>query len=194
MSSSLKFKKVYIDTKFMSPDSKSTSDFTIELPETMYFDNNSSVFYIDDVCLPHSWYTVEENLNNKLYLHLQKENPLQSWSIIATLTSNYYTGGSLATHLQNIMNSSIKGTGKPLPANSVLNPFTVTYITNTNKLEISMDPIAGGATQFNILTPKDLLSNHHGTFTESYNVKNPGDCNELIGNMEYNDQLYSTNA
>ena len=49
MSSSLKFKKVYIDTKFMTADSNSTSDFNIELPETMYFDNNSSVFYIDDV-------------------------------------------------------------------------------------------------------------------------------------------------
>ncbi len=36
MSSSLKFKKVYIDTKFMTPDSKSTNDFSVELPETMY--------------------------------------------------------------------------------------------------------------------------------------------------------------
>ena len=58
MSSTLKFKKVYIDTKFKTPDSKSTSDFSIELPETMYFDNNSSVFYIDDVCIPHNWYSI----------------------------------------------------------------------------------------------------------------------------------------
>jgi hypothetical protein len=178
----------------MTPDSKSTSDFSIELPETMYFDNNSSVFYIDVVCLPHSWYTVEENLNNKLYLHMQKENPVQRWSIIVSLTPNNYTGTSLASHLQAIMNSSIKGTGKPLPANSLLNPFTVVYIANTNKLEISMEPIAGGADQFNILTPTDLKTKHNNTFTESYNVTNPGDCNELIGNMEGHSKLYSTGA
>jgi len=194
MSSSLKFKKVYIDTKFMTPDSNSTSDFKIELPETIYFDNNSSVFYIDDICLPHSWYTVEENLNNKLYLHMQKENPVQRWSIIVSLTANNYTGASLASHLQTRMNSSIKGTGKPLPANSLLNPFTVAYIANTNKLEISMEPIAGGADQFNILTLTDLKNKHNNTFTESYNVMNPGDCNELIGNMEGDSKLYSTNA
>jgi len=194
MSSTLKFKKIYIDTKFMTPDSKSTSDFSIELPETMYFDNNSSVFYIDDVCLPHSWYTVEENLNNKLYLHMQKENPVQRWSIIVSLTANNYTGASLASHLQTRMNSSIKGTGKPLDAGSVLTPFTVAYIANTNKLEISFVPIPGGADQFNILTPTDLKTKHNNTFTESYNVTNPGDCNELIGNMEGDSKLYSTGS
>jgi hypothetical protein len=49
----------------MTPDSTSTSDFSIELPETMYFDNNSSVFYIDDFCLPRSWHTIIENINDE---------------------------------------------------------------------------------------------------------------------------------
>ncbi len=64
--SSIKFKKVYFDTKYKTSDSKSTSDFKVELPETMSFENNS-VFYVDDIAIPHSWYTVED-LNNKLYV------------------------------------------------------------------------------------------------------------------------------
>jgi len=191
MSSSLKFKKVYIDTKFMTVDSRSTSDFKIELPETMYFDNNSSVFYIDDICLPHSWYTVEQNLNDKLYLYIHKENPLQQWSLIVTLTPGNYTGTQLATHLSSIMNTSIKGTGKPLPTGSPTNPFTVTYRIDTNTLEISIDPITSVIYQFNILSPKDLKTKDLGVFTETYDVTNPRDCNELIGNLEKYNQLYS---
>ena len=41
MPSSLKYKKIYIDSKFRSPDSVSSSDFKIELPETMTFQENT---------------------------------------------------------------------------------------------------------------------------------------------------------
>ena len=100
MSSSLKFKKVYIDTKFMTADSRSTSDFNIELPETMYFDNNSSVFYIDDVCIPHSWHTVSENINDKLYLFVGPQNNLGGNPYIITLAYGNYTPYSLATEIE----------------------------------------------------------------------------------------------
>ena len=34
----LKLKKIYVDTKYKSINSKSTSDFSIQLPETIYMD------------------------------------------------------------------------------------------------------------------------------------------------------------
>ena len=37
MPSSLPYKKVYINSKFRTSDSNSSSDFKIELPETMSF-------------------------------------------------------------------------------------------------------------------------------------------------------------
>ena len=37
MPSSLQYKKIYIDTKFRSPESNSSSDLKYELPETMSF-------------------------------------------------------------------------------------------------------------------------------------------------------------
>ena len=37
---SLKYKKMYIDTRYKTPDSKSTSDFKINLPETLSCESN----------------------------------------------------------------------------------------------------------------------------------------------------------
>ena len=56
MNSILRYKKVYCDNKFKTPDSISTSDFYIELPETVSFDKNNCVFYLSDIGIPHSWY------------------------------------------------------------------------------------------------------------------------------------------
>jgi hypothetical protein len=54
---SLPIKKIYIDTKYKSADSISNSNFKIDLPHNLTFPENS-VFYIDDVSIPHSWYVV----------------------------------------------------------------------------------------------------------------------------------------
>ena len=58
-------KKIYIDTRLKAPDSRSDSDFFIDLPTTFLMPEDCG-FYIDDVCLPHSWYTVEEGFNDSL--------------------------------------------------------------------------------------------------------------------------------
>ena len=133
MSSTLKFKKVYIDTKFKTPDSKSTSDFSIELPETMYFDNNSSVFYIDDVCIPHSWYSISENLNDQLYLYVSTPSLNVSYSRIITLAYGIYTPETLAAEIQTKINAA---TGT-LGTDSLT--FSCTYKYLTNLLEIKVE-------------------------------------------------------
>ena len=86
MTSTLRFKKVYIDTKFKTSDSRSTSDFSIELPETKHFENNS-VFYIDDLACGHVWYTIETDINDKLYLYLFDPSISdRKWSFVITLS------------------------------------------------------------------------------------------------------------
>ena len=55
-----------------------------------------------------------------------------------------------------------------------------------------MEPITTNVVwQFNSLSPKDLKTKDLGVFTETYDVTNPRDCNELIGNLEKYNQLYS---
>ena len=52
-------KKVYIDTRFKTADSKSDSDFYVELPRALNIPDKC-VCYIDDVVIPVSWNTSDE--------------------------------------------------------------------------------------------------------------------------------------
>ena len=63
----LPIKKIYIDSKFKRHDSVSNNNFKIELPYTLKMWDNT-VFYVDDVCVPHTWHTVEEGVNEKIYI------------------------------------------------------------------------------------------------------------------------------
>ena len=61
----LEVKKIYIDTRFKTADSRSDSDFTIELPKTINIPEDT-ICYINDIVLPVSWTTIDER-NNRLY-------------------------------------------------------------------------------------------------------------------------------
>ena len=50
-------------------DSVSDNEFWMELAQSLTFPENT-VFYIDDASIPQSWYDIEENMNDKLYLYI----------------------------------------------------------------------------------------------------------------------------
>ena len=58
-------KQIYIDTRFKIEDSRSDSDFTIELPATINI-LEDTLCYINDIVLLVSWATIDER-NNILY-------------------------------------------------------------------------------------------------------------------------------
>ena len=60
-----KVKKVYVDPKYNGNASVSNSDCKIVLKEALDLPDNA-VCYIDDISIPHTRYTIEENLNNTL--------------------------------------------------------------------------------------------------------------------------------
>jgi hypothetical protein len=64
----LECKKIYIDTRFKTPESRSDADFFVELPSTVNIPENC-VCYIDDIVIPMSWNTVDAR-NNKLYVRI----------------------------------------------------------------------------------------------------------------------------
>ena len=65
----LPIKKIYIDSKFKTSDSISNSNFKIDLQNTLLFPENSC-FFIDNISIPHSWYTIEENINDRIYIYI----------------------------------------------------------------------------------------------------------------------------
>jgi hypothetical protein len=62
----LPIKKIYVDSRYKSADSASDSDFYIDLPINLLMPANTG-FYIDDVAIPVSWYSVTAGRHDKLW-------------------------------------------------------------------------------------------------------------------------------
>ena len=96
----LPIKKIYIDTRFKSSDSVSHSDFHIDLPTTFLMPEDTG-FYIDDVCIPHSFYTIETNVNDQLqYVYNNSTRTV-------TIPEGYYNITTLATAIADGMHTAI---------------------------------------------------------------------------------------
>ena len=65
----LPMKKLYIDSRYKSSDSASHTDFKIDLPTSSLMPENSG-FYVTDVSIPMSWYTVDAR-NNTIYFNIK---------------------------------------------------------------------------------------------------------------------------
>jgi len=168
----LKYKKIYIDTRYKTPDSVSTSDFKISLPESISFGGDTA-FYIDDFTCGHSWYSIED-FNNKLYLHLKKSSGVDDiWSYIITISNGNYTGSDFALELQNKLRAATNNA-------IVVNLFNVSYNSKNNNLTIS---ITNDLYTFKILTPDDLKTGLNNTFLQNYDKQKPNDCNEVLSNL-----------
>ena len=174
MPNTLKYKKVYIDSKFRSVDSSSSSDFKIELPETMSFEENT-VVYLDDICIPHSWDAIIDNINDKLYFKVYRINviPEVEFHLIATIEAGNYIGSELATEIQTEMNSVAQ------TATSFINLFTCSYAAKNNKITITCN---SAIYAFRIITQPELKTvEWTGT---SFNRDRPSDINEVLSNLD----------
>ena len=169
---SLKVKKLYIDTRYKTIDSKSNSDFKIHLPESLSFESNS-VFYIDDFCCGHSWKSIE-NFNNRLYLYVSQDNNVDNkYGFIIYIADGNYNGPDFAVEVQTKMRAATNAIS--------VNLFNVSYDIKNNNLTIAM-PYSGYS--FKILTPLDLKTSLNNAFVPLYDKSNPYDINEVLSNLE----------
>ena len=102
----LKYKKIYIDTRFKTSDSKSNSDFRVEIPESFETPDNC-VFYVDDVVLPVCFGTINK-YNNKVYFDIRDGGGVIR-EYIATLPNGNYSAVSFMNKLQTVMNAAMNG-------------------------------------------------------------------------------------
>jgi len=180
--SSLKYKKIYIDTRYKTPDSVSTSHFKVNLPETLSFEGNTC-FYIDDFTCGHSWTSIED-FNNKLYLYISDNtDPDRKYSFIISVSNGNYTGADFAIELQNKIRTA---------TNSLhTNLFNVYYNVKNNNITIS---ITYSGLTFQVLTPNDLKTALNTNFVASYDKSKPNDINEVLSNLEGSNLLYDYNT
>jgi len=164
--SSLPIKKIYCDTKFKRFDSKSTSNFKIDLPQTLKLPNNC-VLYIDDVSIPRTFYTVEEGVNDNLYFRVQLANGGSYDDYIIKLDSKDYNGVQFAAEIQSKVTSATFG--------GVTN---CSYDYQTKRVSISV-----GNLDINFFTDEELESGSIGWNGVSYNLKDLHSGNELLTNV-----------
>ena len=130
----LPIKKIYIDTRFKSSDSRSDSDFKIDLPTTLLMPEDTG-FYIDDVCIPHTWYTVETGRNDKLHFGFNTSDA------VVTIPEGNYTILSLGTAIATAMNLQLHPTTINFTSEyiAIKNSFKITLVTTTNRFQIFTD-------------------------------------------------------
>ena len=143
--------------------------------------NENTVFYLDDICIPHSWDTVIEGVNDKLYFKLYvTQTDTQStneYHRIATISAGYYTAPDLATEIQTRMNDIAQ------PIVNVADMFTCAFQAKLNKIRISIkaDPLSTRTFSFRILTQPELKTiDWNGT---AFDRNKPNDINEIISNL-----------
>ena len=145
----LPVKKIYIDSKFKTPDSKSTSDFKFELKETILLPQNT-IAYIDNITIPHSWYSVEAGINDKLYIQMTstETDPALKPNVcqIVQLTQGNYNITTLGTEIVNKANAAFATGTIPTHFN-----LTMNLIENTFTLSPAVSTVV-----FKILTDYDL--------------------------------------
>ena len=96
----LPIKKIYIDSRFKSSDSASDSDFKIDLPTTLLMPEDTG-FYIDDVCIPHTWYPISERNNLVAFKYNNTSN------CYAYVTPGNYNAVALGVAIAAAMNATL---------------------------------------------------------------------------------------
>ena len=164
MFNSLPVKKIYVDSRYRTIDSASDSDFKVQLGRNIFLPDDCTM-HIEHVVIPHAWYTIEQGINDGMYLKVTQGST--TTCTILTIPSTNYTGASLATVVQTALSSAYPGL------------FVVTYDTAKNNLTIAIT----SNSSFKILTDHELSTYSSNTWTGlNYDSSFPNSCNDIITN------------
>ena len=178
MSSQLDIRKIYVDTKFKTADSKSDSDFYIDLPRTLQTSENTKAF-IDEIAIPNVMKVIDAR-NQKLYVSIFSND--SRYDQIVTIPTNNYSGVTFASALQTALNSL--ATLMQTISMNLKMQFTVTYDYTNNNMNITLaDNRTGIIIIGNVLTVKiysdaDIMMGVDGR--TSVNMMDVDNINEVI--------------
>jgi len=178
----LQTKKVYIDSRFKSLNSKSNSDFEFELKETIDLPDRCAC-YIDDLVIPVSYYNCDKN-NNKIYIRkITGAVGSETWNDqIISLTTGQYNADQIATEIQSQLRATFPQA----------QPWVCSY--STTKGTLTINPV-DSAVRFKVLTDTDLKTKLNETWAgTSYDPNNPNAFNDALRNNEGTSPTYSTSV
>lgn len=143
-----KIRRVFVDSRFKTADSPSNTDFFVDLPQNIQL--GRCRLYVDAVSVPHSWYSVETGVNDKLFLRETTSANVKTDRLL-TLPGQNYSGPSLATQLASLLNAA-----------STVGTYSCDYGLTTGKITISLN---SSANIFQLLTDQEIsTSNWQGGY------------------------------
>ena len=153
--------KIFIDSRFRTPESKSDTDFTIEISDNIELEPNIGCI-VQDITIPHTWYNINYT-NNGLYFRFNNRD------FIIRLTPSSHSIFSLATILEQRMNEATQA----IQANA----FNVAHDEDAGIITIEV----AGASTFTIFNDKDLSTRVNGTWNGDFYIpSNPLSMNTLL--------------
>ena len=175
------WKRIVIDSRYKTRDSKSDSDFHVELPYAVEVPKGSTLL-IEGVTLSHSWPTVQAGVNQNVFVQEQvgAMGSAAESDRIVTLAPGAYNSVTLAAQLQTQLNAT------SLLSNVGGGSYQYTVSVDDGRITVSHNiPNSLGRAY---LYPKDhtdaphtYLSVKHGA---SYPMPNGQSANELLGYLE----------
>jgi hypothetical protein len=140
---------------------------------------HNAIFTVDEICIPHSWYSIEKNINDKLYIHeLDIYNGTRASTVIQIPSGNY-NGDLLKSTLQSLITPAV-----------AFGSFSVSYDPTTFSITIQ---VATNTIAFWILSDKEIASLLNGFWdfsTSPFDQTNPASMNEVLRN--YGDAIGAT--
>lgn len=164
--------KVFIDSRCMTRQSNSSTDFYFSMNETLYHGENT-VCSISDVCFPNVIYTIE-SFNENLYFSYIVGNNKTDY--IIRLTHKNYDISALKDELVSKINGAI-GANNIIGSYSESSGFILLSINTNDSFYI-----------YNIDDIKYGLSNWTGSY---YNKSNPKSCNNILNNNKISSGPYN---
>ena len=157
--------KIYVDSRFALPSSSSTSNFSIELNNTVEIEAGTNC-YLSNVLIPNTWYTIEDS-NDKLYIRIVRHVNFSSSDYIINLTHKNYDLTTFRDELE-------------LKLDQLGVSFTVVFTPTSGTIAIMCND---NNVSWYLFTTEELKTNVNNTWNGYYYpTNNSQSCNEMLRN------------
>ena len=151
----LKFKKIHIDSSYKV--SGTSSDFVIDLPETVQLEDNIKCI-LHEVSIPHSWFSIQQGFNDNLYFFQLDPNGVNPDIIdyrVFSIDEGNYSGAELAERIQFWLNDYFDTRNPDVVRTDT---YTGSYSAKTNKITIAVNY---ANLIFNVFTDAEAITNQN---------------------------------
>ena len=175
MSNKLVYKKIFIDSNYRLPQSKSSADFTIELNENMECPEGTKL-HITDISIPTAWKSTEVNFYEYMYVMIFDNSDVFVKNFRIYLGNKIYFAEQIAFDMHAGLNTNTND----LNAGGI---FNYAYDSATRTVQFSIKD--GLNYKVKIPTNDELanyVNNQWDTNTANYDSSNPLSINYLLSN------------